>query len=65
MIHFVCDRETNKIIRIFKQYKRACNMMTNLNVHILSFNPTVYPIVNEFKVGNCINEFDVERTKIF
>lgn len=62
MIHFVCTINENKIIRIFKQRKRAENMI-NENIHVLSYNPKFYPIIENFTIGNYINEFQVEMTR--
>ncbi len=65
MIHFVCDKETNKILYITKQQKRADDKMTTLNVHVLSYNPDFYPDVLFFKVGDIINEFKLEMNKVY
>lgn len=63
MIHFVCENNTNKIIKIFKQYKRACNMLNHNNLHVLSYNPAIYPSVENFNIGDCINEYKLEMCK--
>lgn len=62
MIHFVCESETNKILKIYKQYNRACRFI-NEHTHVLSYNSEIHPIILNFKIGNCINEFKVEYTK--
>jgi hypothetical protein len=62
MIHFVCEAETNKILKIYKQYNRACRFI-NENTHVLSYNYEIYPIILNFEVGNCINKFKIEDSK--
>ena len=65
MIHFVCEKETNKILYITKQQKRANDKMSVLSVHVLSYNPDFYPTVLDFKVGDIINEFQLEMNKVY
>ena len=60
-IHFVVDADdNNRIIKITKQRKRAEDMMTKLNIHVFSYNPSFYPEVLEFKVGEFLNDFKIE-----
>lgn len=63
MIHFVCKTDSNQIIKITKQRKRAEDMMNSLNIHVLSYNPKIFPLVNNLKVGDIINEFQIESVK--
>jgi hypothetical protein len=63
MIHFVCKTDSNQIIKITKQRKRAEDMMTKLNIIVLSYNPKIFPLVNNLKVGDIINEFQIESVK--
>ena len=65
MINFVCKGENNTIIKITKQYKRALDMMTELDIKVLSYNPEIYPAVKELAVGDNLNEFKIEMNKVY
>ena len=58
-IYFVCKGEGNRIIKITKQRKRAEDMMTELDICVLSYNTNFHPKVKDLKVGDCIDEFNI------
>ena len=58
-IYFVCKGEENRIIKITKQRKRAEDMMTEPDICVLSYHVLFKPKVKDFKVGDCIDEFNV------
>ena len=65
MINFVVDKKNgNKIVKITKQFKRALNMMTKEEICVISYNPKIYPLSLELKVGDVLDENKIEMKKV-
>ena len=62
MIYFVCENESDRIVKIFKQMKRA-DRYIDKNHHVLSINPKFYPSVVSLKINDILNEFDLELNR--
>jgi hypothetical protein len=58
MIHFVCT-EDNKVLKIYNQFARAERLIGN-GIHVMSYNPNVYPLIKTIKVGQILNRFKIE-----
>ena len=66
MLSFVCQKESDLIVKITKQKKRAEDMMymyDDLYVH--SYNISCFPSVLDLKVGDRLNEFEIEKSRVF
>ena len=65
-LFFVCQEESHLIVKITKQKKRAKDMMLNNDgLYIHSYNISCFPSVLDLKVGDCLNEYEVEKSRVF
>jgi len=58
LIHFVCT-EDNKVLKIYNQLARAERLIGN-GIHVMSYNPNVYPLIKTIKIGQILNRFKIE-----
>lgn len=66
MLSFVCQKESHLIVKITKQKKRAEDMMYMYDgLYIYSYNISCFPSVLDLKVGDCLNEYEIEKSRVF
>ena len=64
LLYFVVDKDSDVIQKITWQEKRADRFLSSLNYTVKGFNPEIYPSVSFLKVGDKLDEFQIERDRI-
>ena len=64
LLYFVVDKNSDVIQKITWQEKRADRFLSSLNYTVKGFNPEIYPSVSFLKVGDKLDEFQIERDRI-
>lgn len=64
LLYFVVDKDSDIIQKITWQEKRAERFLSSLNYTVRGFNPEIYPSVSFLKVGDKLNEFQIEQDRI-
>lgn len=64
LLYFVVEKDSNVIQKITWQEKRADRFLSSPNYTVKGFNPEIYPTVSFLKVGDELDEFQIEKDKI-
>lgn len=64
LLYFVVDKNSDVIQKITWQEKRADRFLSSLNYTVKGFNPEIYPSVSFLKVGDKLDEFQIERDRV-